>query len=832
MRQRLLLLLLLVSLGTGSYVYFNEIMAFIEPITTPAKQEIFKKAVKPESPAKKAKRVLPPVSSLFPSGPIAWVHSMGSGEIVRQIKKGNFFKQAVEYKIIDPSKSLSVNIAATAGNKGFFSRISSQLEEKLLLDILGKEAGLAFYPPEKVDTINFLFAAKISAIAKIQEKLNRLKDTLIGSATSISEKKYGDKTIVIYQSQELKNSFQYVIFENILLGSSSEILLKKGIDLIEGKGNNRFIDSVEFKSLFETSDLSLEGLFYLDIEKSIPIISKFIVPSEKISSIAIEDTKKELQSFKQMGLIFTIRKGLEIKSRLTVNLEKADSKLIETIGLEPRESKSLNFIPDKTIVYGTNLYDPAYFFKELTKAVGTGSIKKKAGGKIFEEFLQKSIGINLAADIIPFLGNEVFYTVFETAKSLPLPIPGIVIGFEIKNKNKIEMILKKLETNIIKSLSQKSSFQKELYKGYDIHYIPTPIGIQPGYSIINNFLLLSVNQTGIKQLIDSSKKETLLLKENKKFIAAKFPEKNNGLFFINTTLLWDNLSGSITKIPANFLTTSPKQSLESGVKFLDLMRVVQSITGSFMYEKNKIDSNVFVAVKDLPKIKTNNELLAFLEETKKKTLVPGGGGGVISKPSQVKVSHGYTYNAAGKRDPFQALVSRREIRKKKQEELERFLGALKSIKPVNLYLYNKIKKEDPGLYKKLRSYARFFKNKKTMEKLSLQAKSQKIKEYNKFIHLARTNYLDAIVGPLQQGGYKSLKLIAIIWGKFSNIALIETLDGKAHFVEINDMIGPNYGVVKKILKNKIIVVERYINYVEEISSKRKAIELPKKEEST
>lgn len=822
MRRTLLLLLLLVSLGAGAYVYINEQMAFWEPPAVPPKKETLTKAAKPESP-KTEEIALTPVPSLFPSGLMVWIHSTGSGEIIKQIKKSNFFKQAVEYEIIDPSKPLLINIETTSNKKNILSKISSQLEEKFLMDILGQEVGLAFYPPDKAGISNYLFAAKISTITKIQEKLNRLKDSVFGGAATVSEKKYNNKTIVIYQSKEQKNSFQYVIFENIFLGSSSDILLKKGIDLIEGKENSRFVDSAEFKSLFKASDLAAAGLFFMDIEKIIPHISKYIVPSQKVSSTAIEDAKKELESFKNLGFTFTIRKGLKIKSWLTINTKKADQKLIETVGLEPRESKSLSFISDKVIVYGANIYNPTYFFNEFTKAFETGKIKKNAGEKTLEEFLKESIGINLA-DIIPFIGNEFFYSAFAPGKALPLPIPDITIGFEIKNKKKIELLLKKFETNMMKSLQQKS-FQRDIYKDYNIYYLPTPIGIEPGYSIVNNFLLLSINQTGIKRLIDTLKKETLQLNKNQKFISAKIPEKNNGLFFINATLLWDNLSEVITKMPANFLPTSPAQSLESRIKFLDLVRAVQSISGYFIYEKNKINASAFIAVKDIPKIRTKKELLAFLEKTKQKALSSAGS---LSGPSTALVSYDYTYDPAGKRDPFQSLVTGRQIRK---EKLVKFLEDIESIEPVNLYLYNKIKKKDPVLYKKLRNYASLFKSKKTMEKLSQEERAQKLGVYKQLLDIARTGFHDPILGPLQNEKYSSLKLIGIIWGKLGTIALIETPDGKGHTVEVNDMIGPNYGVVKKIEKNKIIVVERYINYIEEISKKRQEIKLPESEES-
>ena len=103
------------------------------------------------------------------------------------------------------------------------------------MDLLGQEIGLALYPSEKPGTSNYFFAAQISSITKIQEKLQRVKDSLLGDQVTVSENNYKEKIIVTYKNQGEKYSFHYVITKNQILGSSSDILLKKGIDLMDGK---------------------------------------------------------------------------------------------------------------------------------------------------------------------------------------------------------------------------------------------------------------------------------------------------------------------------------------------------------------------------------------------------------------------------------------------------------------------------------------------------------------------------------------------------------------------------------------------------------------------
>lgn len=808
MRRTLLLLLLLVALGAGAYLYINEKMLFLEapPVTTIIKKALSKTA-KPVAPETK-KPALSQLPALFPSGPMTWIHLKDLGKIIQQVNKSNFYKQAVEYKILDPSKPFSINLETKTKGKSIFSKISSQVEEKTLMDFLGQEIGLAFYPSDKPGTSNYLFAAKISAITKIQEKLQRTKNSLIGKQVTVSESNYKGKTIISYKNQEQKYSFHYVITKNNILGSSSDVLLKKGIDLMDGKGSDRFIHSEEFKSLFKTSDLSRAGLLFVDMEKIVPSISSNVIPA-----------KKELQSFKYLGLTFKIQKGLEIKGSLSINKEKADRKLLQTINMEPRKLKSLNFMPGNVVVYGANIFEPALFFEQFTRGLG-----KKAAEKSLGEFFGESTGVDLEKDIIPFIGNEFFYSVSVQDKTAPLQIPGITIGLEIKNREKIKTLLNKIQTNLAKSSKQKSS-PGESYEGYVVNFLPisAPIPVQPTYSIVDNFLLFSVNQAGIKRAIDALKGKIQPLKKNKKYTSANLPAKSNGMFFINAPLLWDSLSEVITKAPAGLSLTSSEQSVEKGIKSLDLMRAVQSFNSVFMYENNQINFRTFISLKDIPKIRTNKELLVSLEKSRQKAAPPL----TPAKSLQVqKVS--YVYDPEGKKDPFQSLITGRQLKKKK---LDQFRESIKDLEPINLHLYNKIKRKNPALHKKLKSHARFFKNEKTMKQISDEERIQKLEQYKQLISIAKTDFHDIILGPLQSSQYSSLKLTGIIWGQMGNTALIETPNGKGYSVKVNDLVGPNYGVIKKIEKDKIVVMEQYVNYIGKITEKLQEIKLSKGEES-
>ncbi len=73
--------------------------------------------------------------------------------------------------------------------------------------------------------------------------------------------------------------------------------------------------------------------------------------------------------------------------------------------------------------------------------------------------------------------------------------------------------------------------------------------------------------------------------------------------------------------------------------------------------------------------------------------------------------------------------------------------------------------------------------------------------------------------PLQKYDLSQLKLVAILVGKTEGRAMVEDSEGKGYIVEKGTYIGRNFGKVKKILKDSVIIEERYKDYLGNIRSK-------------
>ena len=86
-----------------------------------------------------------------------------------------------------------------------------------------------------------------------------------------------------------------------------------------------------------------------------------------------------------------------------------------------------------------------------------------------------------------------------------------------------------------------------------------------------------------------------------------------------------------------------------------------------------------------------------------------------------------------------------------------------------------------------------------------------------------------IVNPLQKYELSSLSLKGIVWGISSPTALIEAPDGKGYNVKVGTPIGKNGGKVLSILTDKVIVLEKFVDFKGEIKTRKVELDLPTKE---
>ena len=73
--------------------------------------------------------------------------------------------------------------------------------------------------------------------------------------------------------------------------------------------------------------------------------------------------------------------------------------------------------------------------------------------------------------------------------------------------------------------------------------------------------------------------------------------------------------------------------------------------------------------------------------------------------------------------------------------------------------------------------------------------------------------------PLQKYDLSQLKLVAIIVGTGEGSAMVEDSEGKGYIIKKGVYVGTNFGKVKTVLKDRVIIEERYKDYTGQVKEK-------------
>ena len=81
------------------------------------------------------------------------------------------------------------------------------------------------------------------------------------------------------------------------------------------------------------------------------------------------------------------------------------------------------------------------------------------------------------------------------------------------------------------------------------------------------------------------------------------------------------------------------------------------------------------------------------------------------------------------------------------------------------------------------------------------------------------------ITPLQKYDLSQLKLVAILVGKGEGRAMVEDSEGKGYIIEKGVYVGRNFGKVKTVLKDRVIIEERYKDYKGKVRAKEIVLRL-------
>ncbi|MBF0483535.1 MAG: hypothetical protein HQL25_02400 [Candidatus Omnitrophica bacterium] len=173
----------------------------------------------------------------------------------------------------------------------------------------------------------------------------------------------------------------------------------------------------------------------------------------------------------------------------------------EKSGSKP--NNTLAFVPEDVLAYHWDGYFSAeklwdYFKKSEQLSPSAGNFSQTA---IASQMVKGSLGLDLETQIIPAIGDEWggYWSGIEMVNYMQqkIPMPKFLFFLKMKQKEIFEQMLAKFPLPT----------KKEEYEGYTINSLQLPMGaeIQPAYCYKDDYFLLSLHASVIKQTLELAK---------------------------------------------------------------------------------------------------------------------------------------------------------------------------------------------------------------------------------------------------------------------------------------------------------------------------------------
>jgi len=196
---------------------------------------------------------------------------------------------------------------------------------------------------------------------------------------------------------------------------------------------------------------------------------------------------------------------------------------------------------------------------------------------------------------------------------------------------------------------------------------------------------------------------------------------------------------------------------------------------------------------------------------------------------------GERYFSLGKRDPFVPLVGSNKKGFKKvssQPSPSKKKRLIKLDKPskmplIPIKVYKKVKAEYPRMADQLNDFASIFNDESALRKLSKKKYRKKVSRYRSLLSEVLGMQEKMFIRTELQTDFNKMKFVGTLRKKGTVVALVQTEGQRGHTVKVGTLIGPNLGIVKTVDETKIVILERYRNYLGEILSRPRNIEFKK-----
>ena len=542
-------------------------------------------------------------AKLLPADTLLMVELVNIEKSIDGFKSGKLGQKLNEIDLTGVMQDLEVPIKAIEEYEKTKSAVLSTLDSMLFKELFGRETVLAVLPV-KIDHLAPEGLKKaLGSLVLISRPKSRAE--LVEFVSRILTKNLKFQTEV-YAGYEIKSfeldydiTVHYSLADGLLVATLDRQTIINCLDL--RKNQQPSLDQNEYYQNLR-SKLASSGtktFVYNNTKKmheSILNISRLIIKKEEFS-----DTERSLAGFK--GLKAIGYASYDDDSELLQNriLVMIDKKGLEPVYAKvycskPGENKTLQFVPDNTLVYywANNLYLKSFWDIYFENQYLNDEEKKS-----MKTSLEKEIGAGFD-EVLQAFGNQFGLILTDINTGGPFPIPKLTFFVETADQDTV--------AKLIDSVTQKSGMvlQKEEFNDIKIRYIILPFGndVQPAYAFFNGFCLVSINHQLIKDIISTYKNgDNITTDKDFSAVNKGLTDKNNNIMFVKFDQLIDKIKELII-LGRNMMVLKDQGKAEktaiviNGVinPALDGLKMYRTIGSRTFTKENEIEADIYYKI--------------------------------------------------------------------------------------------------------------------------------------------------------------------------------------------------------------------------------------------
>ena len=443
--------------------------------------------------------------------------------------------------------------------------------------LLGKEFSLAIFPansfsvnnPAKEIEERLLLIARPRHNAKMLELLAPFISKDIEKSTA----QYGKHSITRYKLDE-QNSLSAVTVEGLIIAAFEERLVRKSLDYYDNQkdtlSSNKDYQRLrkDFKDTKIFTYLSLPAL-----SKQGRLIGESLSEKDKDEFFTLLD---EWNGWGSVAYGAWHEKGkVRDKVEILFDKTKLDSRVARLCEMKPEPNKTIQLVPaDPLFYYWTNTLN----LPLLWELYSSNAVRKQPEAlDILRMELRDTAGIELE-ELLETIDSE-FAMIVEDVDRRGIPLPKAAILVQLKDSVKFLKVFNILLQNADIPVSLKK------YNDYEISYwgaVPQS-GLQPAFTLIDNYLLISNSIDLIKQIVDLQTEpvKQLVTSEAMKEVGGDLLSDNNSVTYVHIAKFADAFKDLATWGGAMAVLQGPEMAKKADIVLNQL--VLPLLDGVAMY---------------------------------------------------------------------------------------------------------------------------------------------------------------------------------------------------------------------------------------------------------